>query len=309
MSDDVVWHCLKYSHCSYKVKLKTHQLCRNQYNATGLCNRKSCPLANSRYATIKEQDGVLYLYKKTIERQHQPANWWEKIPLPSNFIQALKKIDEELIYWPVYHILKNKQRLTKMTQYLIRKKQLAKKPKVKYIRVPKKVRQREKTREQKALKASKLAQSIKEELVDRLKSGTYGDIYNFPENVIAELEDEQEEEEETGPTEFVEEYDDEIMSGPELEEAAPEFEYELEMEGGKQTELTQAEVANFARSLGFPGATAPSRSGPPGIFDAPPKPKRRKRKHLSLTAEDDPPPPPVGGGDLDPASGASDDGE
>ena len=125
---------------------------------------------------------------KTIERAHTPAKLWERIKLSQNYAKALEQVDERLIYWPKFLVHKCKQRLTRLTQVGIRMRRLAKEDeRLGEKIVPKmapKVRRREETRERKAEAAAKLERAIERELIERLRSGAYGDQpLNVDENI------------------------------------------------------------------------------------------------------------------------------
>ena len=171
--DEVIWQVINQTFCSFKVKTTTTTFCKHPQNVTGLCNRSSCPLANSRYATIMEHDGQCYLYTKTIERAHQPNRMWEKRKLPAKYSDALTLIDRELAYWPNFLIHKCKQRLTKIHQYLIRMRRLSLTSRTKLVTVNRKVEKRETVREAKAEKAARITNAISAELIARLQAGTY----------------------------------------------------------------------------------------------------------------------------------------
>ena len=253
IEDDIIWEIIRDNHCSFKTKTETQSFCRNEYNVSGLCNRRSCPLSNSRYATIKEESGTCILYIKTAERAHTPNKLWEGIKLDKSYKKALEQIDSELEYWPKFMIHKNKQRLTKIRQMLIRMRKIRNQVTEKLVPIKQKTERREMIRELEGEKAAQLEKAIEKELLNRLKQGLYKHpILNVNKkayiNALDKLEevntedyeyDVEEEEEGEGDSD-VESLDESDLgdSGWDIEDLGREIEPEVEIE----TEVFEPEL-------------------------------------------------------------------
>jgi protein MAK16 len=213
-------------------------------------------------------------------------------------------------------IHKCKQRLTKVTQYLMRMRKLALKNRPKLEGIKKKVERREKRRELKAEMAARLEQSIEKELLARLKDGAYGSMYEDIVNVnqkafdqvmdSLEVEDEQEEEEyeqemeQEGDllTEYVEADSDEEFSDGELydedmEDGIEDLEgddYDSEYDdddgedefGDDDTEIHSGDDDNDSE-VGDDGPRKPIKSAP--ASQKPAKTKRKRGAYLEIEYE------------------------
>ncbi|GFE52792.1 Mak16 [Babesia ovis] len=198
MSDDVVWQLIKDDFCSFRKSTNTKDFCTNVYNVTGLCNRGSCPLANSNYATVIEDQGSLFLCMKTAERSHTPREQWERLKLSKNLAESLSQINEATKVGIAEHLTqKCRLRLKRWREVLSRMRREALVQKTKVAPIKKKTERRELIREKKAEIAARLDNAIEKELLGRLSRGTYGELYQFEQEV--EVEGEKDEEEEVVP--------------------------------------------------------------------------------------------------------------
>ncbi|KAI5192226.1 protein MAK16 [Nematocida sp. AWRm77] len=176
VDDQTIWDTIggKNRFCSFKMKTETDTLCRNANNNSGICSRETCPLANSKYATVREIKDTLYLLLKEPERAHRPNRLYEKIKLSEDYDTALEQIESEMKGFSEFLKHKCKQRLTKLTDYLERKDLLNEMGRPVYVHNRKKAERQDRAREAKAAKVARIEQVIEKEILERYKSGVYG---------------------------------------------------------------------------------------------------------------------------------------
>ena len=92
--------------------------------------------------------------------------------------KAIEQIDQKLEYWNKFIIHKCKQRLTKLTEMLKRMRKLKLKGAMNVETIRTKTEARDKIRMAKAEQRAHVESEIEKELLERLKNGTYGELYD-----------------------------------------------------------------------------------------------------------------------------------
>uniref|UniRef100_A0A7S0VWZ0 Ribosomal eL28/Mak16 domain-containing protein n=1 Tax=Hemiselmis tepida TaxID=464990 RepID=A0A7S0VWZ0_9CRYP len=120
-NNDLVWDIIgENQFCCFKKKTIVKNFCKHEFNITGLCSRQSCPLANSKYATIIQQEGIFFLVQKDEKNLNFPNKIWKKIALSRNFGKAIQEINLNLAFWPKFFLYFAKLKLTRLTQIFLR---------------------------------------------------------------------------------------------------------------------------------------------------------------------------------------------
>nr|UXY87235.1 maintenance of killer 16, mak16-like protein [Cryptomonas sp.] len=177
--DDLVWKIIGGNEfCCFKYSSSNQNFCQNKFNLTGFCSRQSCPLANNKYATIIEKNGILFLYFKKSLDHNTPSKTWKKVSLSRNIIKGIQQIDLELAFWPKFFINKTKFRLIKLTQALIRSR-------LRDIHIKRNfhsnfnIKLTKKNEEFNLLTKLNIENTVERELLIRLHMGVYGENYGI----------------------------------------------------------------------------------------------------------------------------------
>ncbi|KAL0487571.1 Mak16 [Acrasis kona] len=257
VSDELVWQILDKQFCSFKIETRDQRMCTNPYNVTGVCKMTFCPLANSRYATVIESKGKCYLCIKTVERAHLPSKMWEKILLNGSYENSLTQIEQHLPYWDKRAIARCKRRYTRLYLVLKRTRKLRMRVRAKMVAVKHKEERMLRSREARALRIAKITQAIEGELMNRLRSGVYGKMYDEQKKKIqqkiddrkrAKLEQLKAEGEELELEDITEadlESEDETDSDEEEEEEEEESDVEFVGDEEEINEDLERKLANY----------------------------------------------------------------
>ena len=178
LGDEITWNIIgRKGFCSFKYFSKNQYFCKNDLNITGFCSKQSCPLSNSKYATVIEKNGEIYLYIKDRLNLRFPDKLWKKFILSRNFMKSLQELDLILNFWPKFFVHKTKYKLTKLHQILIRRK--INNIRNKYIFTGKKKKKiLNKIQESKIIENIKFENLIEKELLYRFNLGMYGNLYS-----------------------------------------------------------------------------------------------------------------------------------
>lgn len=144
-----------------------------------------------------------------------PSKLWEPIVLDAqDKTRAMEQIDQELEYWPSFIVDFCKKRYQRIKQIHRRQRKLilTSNNQTELSVYKKKEARRESSREKKAEARAQLDTMVEKELLERLQSGVYGEIYNFPKEEFDETLDQLGQEslsEDFDSEEFEEDFDSE----------------------------------------------------------------------------------------------------